>query len=74
MKFEQAMGELEKVVKQLESGEPDLEEALALFEQGVKLAGICNGHLEKAEVKVKQLVDGGQGTQPLEVCDKEVAE
>ncbi|NLV92803.1 MAG: exodeoxyribonuclease VII small subunit [Firmicutes bacterium] len=58
MKFEKAMDELEQVVRRLESGEPDLEEALKLFERGVKLARVCNEHLEKAESQVKVLLEG----------------
>lgn len=72
MKFEEAMKELENVVKRLESGEPDLEEALGLFEQGVKLARICSGHLEKAEAKVKQLLEGKEGLELSEFPDNEV--
>lgn len=57
MKFEEAMQELEKVITRLESGEPDLEEALKLFEEGVKLARICGAKLEQAETKVQELIE-----------------
>lgn len=57
MKFEEAMQELEKIIARLESGEPDLEEALKLFERGVALARICGAKLEQAEGKVKELVE-----------------
>ncbi|MEN9980177.1 MAG: exodeoxyribonuclease VII small subunit, partial [candidate division WOR-3 bacterium] len=39
--FEQALAELEKIVKQLENGSLPLEQSLALFERGVKLARQC---------------------------------
>lgn len=57
--FEQAFGQLEEVVRQLESGELSLEQSLALFEKGVRLAKLCEGKLDQAEQKVSQLVGIG---------------
>jgi len=54
--FEQAFGQLEKVVQQLESGELPLEQSLALFEKGMQLAKLCQGKLDQAEQRVSQLV------------------
>jgi len=60
--FEQAFGQLEEVVQQLESGELSLEQSLALFEKGVRLAKLCEGKLDQAEQKVSQLTGvGGEG-------------
>jgi len=59
--FEIALKELEGIVKQLESGEAKLEEALELFERGVKLTRFCSQKLEDAEKKVELLVKDGQG-------------
>jgi exodeoxyribonuclease VII small subunit len=61
--FEQAFGQLEEVVKQLESGELSLEESLALFEKGMRLAKLCEGKLDQAQQKVSQLTgDAGEGS------------
>ena len=57
--FEQAFGQLEEVVRQLESGELSLEQSLALFEKGVRLAKLCEGKLDQAEQKVSQLTGVG---------------
>jgi len=57
--FEQAFGQLEEVVRQLESGELSLEQSLALFEKGMRLAKLCEGKLDQAEQKVRQLVGIG---------------
>jgi exodeoxyribonuclease VII small subunit len=57
--FEQAFGQLEEVVRQLESGELSLEQSLALFEKGMRLAKLCEGKLDQAEQKVSQLVGVG---------------
>lgn len=59
--FEAALKELEGIVKQLESGEAKLEEALVLFERGVKLSRFCSQKLEEAEKKIELLVRDTQG-------------
>lgn len=50
--FEKSLAELEGVVEQLESGEQSLEDALQLFEQGIKLTRACQQALQNAEEKV----------------------
>jgi len=59
--FEVALKELEGIVKQLETGEAKLEEALELFERGVKLTRYCQQKLEEAEKKVEMLVKDSAG-------------
>ena len=59
--FEQAMGRLEEVVKQLERGECGLDESLKLFEEGAKLAARCNEMLDGAEQKVNLLINAESG-------------
>ena len=67
LSFEQAMARLEEVVKQLESGEGSLEEAMKLFEEGSKLSAKCTAMLDKAEQKVMRLVSvGGEAEVPFE--------
>jgi len=63
-KFEAALSRLEEIVAELESGELSLEQSLKLFEEGVKLARICNTRLEEAERKVEILLKdkGGKMT------------
>ena len=65
--FEKAIKDLEKIVEDLESGELSLEQSLKTFEKGIKLARQCQGELEKAELKVKKLVEenGELKTKPL---------
>lgn len=59
--FEEALKELEGIVKKLESGEAKLEEALGLFERGVKLSRYCSQKLEEAEKKIEMLVKDSRG-------------
>lgn len=54
--YEQAFHELEAAVERLESGELPLEQALATFERGQALAARCSQLLEKAELRLRQLV------------------
>ena len=55
--FEQALVQLEQIVRQLEDGEIGLAESLSHYEQGVKLLKQCYGLLERAERRI-ELVSG----------------
>ena len=55
MTFEQAMTRLEEIVSQLENGEHTLEDALPLYEEGVKRMKQCVSMLDRAEQKVRKL-------------------
>jgi len=60
LSFEQALERLEAAVERLETGELDLDDALATFEEGVKLSRHCAATLQAAERKVELLSrDGG---------------
>ncbi len=54
--FEACLEELEKTVKELESGELPLERALELYEKGVALSEACRKQLEEAETRVEILM------------------
>lgn len=54
--FGEAMERLEAIVSQLEANEAlGLEEALALYEQGVALAGDCRGQLAAAQLRLTEI-------------------
>lgn len=53
--FEALVAELDVVVAALERGGLPLDEALRLFEQGVRLTRECQDRLEKAELRVKDI-------------------
>ena len=55
MKLEDAMGRLDQVVAALDSEQTDLESALALYEEGVKLVRVCRARLEDAERVIRML-------------------
>jgi exodeoxyribonuclease VII small subunit len=53
--FEQALAELEEIVQKLENQSLELEVTLALFERGKALLSHCQGLLDRAELKVREL-------------------
>ena len=55
-KFEQSIQKLESLVKNLESGNLPLEEALTSFQEGVGLVKQCQTLLSQAEQKVDMLI------------------
>jgi len=55
--FEQALGELETLIAQLESGELSLDQSLKQFKRGVELTRHCQGILDQAQQVVEQLID-----------------
>lgn len=54
--FEQAMEELELVVRQLETGKIKLDDAVAAYEKGMKLKKICEDKLATAKAKIDILL------------------
>lgn len=57
LSFEAAMEKLELIVGRLESGDVPLEQAIELFQQGMKLSHLCSTKLEQVERKIEMLVD-----------------
>ena len=55
LSFEEAMKRLDKINESLASDGVRLEDALALYEEGVALVRICSSKLEEAERKIKTL-------------------
>ena len=53
--FELSIKRLDEISASLERENVSLEDALALYEEGVKLVRVCNAQLEAAERKIKLL-------------------
>jgi exodeoxyribonuclease VII small subunit len=53
--FEEALTKLESIVETMESGDLPLETLLARFEEGTRLAHVCQTKLAEAELKIQQL-------------------
>ena len=71
MKFEDALAELEQIVKRLESGDVKLEDSIAQYERGERLKARCEALLKQAEARIEKITlksDGtASGTEPLDV-------
>jgi exodeoxyribonuclease VII small subunit len=55
MSFEQALRKLESIVEAMENADLPLESLLARFEEGARLAELCQARLAEAELKIQQL-------------------
>jgi exodeoxyribonuclease VII small subunit len=60
LSFEAAQKELEQIVERLERGQPDLDEAIRLWERGEELLRLCLARLETAEGKIEALARRGE--------------
>lgn len=61
LSFEEALAELEGIVRALEGGEGKLEQAVAHYERGAALRKHCEALLAAAEQKVQAIVDSPGG-------------
>lgn len=61
LSFEAAMGELENIVRRLESGDVSLEESVTLYERGHALRQHCEARLAAAQVRIEQVSLGADG-------------
>ena len=61
LNFEKVLADLEQTVDKLEKGKLSLNESLALFEKGVKLARFLRDELDRAEKKIEILLKDEKG-------------
>ncbi|MFZ4408453.1 MAG: exodeoxyribonuclease VII small subunit [Paracraurococcus sp.] len=61
LSFEDALQELEEIVRSLEGGKGSLAQAIADYERGAALRQHCERKLAEAEAKVQAIVDGPGG-------------
>ena len=61
LSFEKALAELERIVGQLESGQAELEQSIALYERGARLKAYCEKRLSEARLRVEKIVLGADG-------------
>jgi exodeoxyribonuclease VII small subunit len=69
LSFEEALKQLEELVRQLEKGESRLEDAIAAYQRGAQLKRHCEEKLAEARMKVERISfgPGGEiGVEPME--------
>ncbi len=65
MTFEEAMGQLEKIVEQIAGGKIGLEETMDRYEHGMELVKKCRSILERAEQRIQVLSESDGGVQAV---------
>jgi exodeoxyribonuclease VII small subunit len=63
--FEQALAELEKIVRDLEDGQIGLEESLTRYEKGIALLKRCHKQLQEAEQRILLLTGVDEENRPV---------
>jgi exodeoxyribonuclease VII small subunit len=69
IQFEQALAELENIVKNLESGSTSLEDSISSYERGIALKKHCEKKLQEAQMKIEKIninKDGSISTEPFD--------
>ena len=72
--FEEALKKLETIVEAMESEDLPLETLLARYEEGTRLAQLCQAKLAEAELKIQQLEKNTAGEMKLKPVETEPAE
>lgn len=72
--FEEALKKLEGIVEAMESGDLPLEKLLARFEEGAKLAQVCQAKLAEADLKIQQLEKTAGGELKLKSLSPDLSE
>jgi len=70
MSFEEALAELQSLVKSLEKGDSKLDDAINSYQRGVDLKRHCEAKLREAQLKVDKIVqsaDGAIATEPAKI-------
>lgn len=57
LSFKQSMSRLEEIIAALEKNEIELEDAIALFEEGLQLVNSCDSQLKNFENRVQELLN-----------------
>jgi exodeoxyribonuclease VII small subunit len=65
LSFEQALAELEAIVRALESGQSPLEQSIEQYERGAALKAHCEAKLAAARLRVEKIVVGAGGAATL---------
>lgn len=66
LSFEDALAELEDIVRELDDGRGELEGAIKAFERGTQLKRHCEAKLKEAEARIEKILPGGEGVEPVE--------
>ena len=77
LNFEDALAQLENIVRELESGRIKLDDAVNAYEKAVKLKQLCENKLQAAKLKIEKIElksDGSIETTPFEVPESQIGQ
>ena len=72
--FEDALAQLENIVRELEAGKIKLDEAVEAYEKATALKKFCEEKLQAAQLKIEKIniaADGSVSTSPLDKTEEE---
>ena len=69
LSFEDALAELDQIVRGLEGGQQKLEDAIGAYERGARLRAHCEAKLAEAEARVQAIVAAADGSLSLRSSD-----
>ena len=69
LSFEDALAELERIVRGLEGGQQKLEDAIVCYERGAQLRRHCEAKLTEAEARVQAIVERADGSLGLRAVE-----
>ncbi|TAL34840.1 MAG: exodeoxyribonuclease VII small subunit [Alphaproteobacteria bacterium] len=72
LSFEEALSELEKIVRQLETGAADLKSSIDSYERGMALKKYCDAKLKEAQGRIEKITvsaDGKATTEPFKLSE-----
>lgn len=69
--FDQAIEQLEEIVRQLEQGDVPLEDAISLYKKGMELSTVCHEKLHHAEKQLISIMDDSGEKVPFDAIENE---
>ena len=72
LSFEEALKELEHIVRGLETGDSALEDSIVSYERGIALKAHCDNKLRDAQAKIEKISIGNNGSIQTQPLDSEV--
>jgi exodeoxyribonuclease VII small subunit len=71
LSFEEAMDKLEGIVERLEEGDVPLEEAIAIYKEGMELSKLCHDKLKNVEEQLAQIITEDGRRESFSITEEE---
>lgn len=71
LSFEEAMNQLEQIVERLEEGDVPLEEAIAIYKEGMELSKLCHDKLKNVEEQLTQIITEDGSKESFTITEEE---